>query len=256
MTDDDVTAIEYEGSKYPTDPQWLLKRSIRLVQKGGLRRFLYNARVYSARQFHLLVPIVPWFYSTFHGRTFEFEGRELDYCYHPYNRSWRTQRALEVPIARTFLNRYDPAETLEVGNVLRHYLDVSHDVVDKYESGEEIKNTDILEYDPDERYRLVLCLTTLEHVGVDEEGESADKAIDALERLIELVKPGGELVVTTRLGYNEALDEAIEDGTVQFDKEHFVYRPQGGVQWAYAESRPEGIRDIETVRVGVQKITV
>lgn len=253
MTDDDATAVEYEGLKDPADPRWLLRRSLRLLRKGGLRRFLYNACVYSVRQFHLFFPLVPWFYGRFRSRNFEFHGRKLDYCYHSYNRSWRTQRALEVPIARTFVERYDAEETLEVGNVLRHYLDVSHEVVDKYESGEGIRNVDILAYDPKEPYSLVLCLTTLEHVGVDEEGASDEKAVDALRHLTELVAPDGELLVTTRLGYNDALDEAIEEGVVQFDEEHFVYRPQGGTQWAYADTRPTGVSDVEVVRVGIQQ---
>jgi hypothetical protein len=38
-------------------------------------------------------------------RTFPYRGVELRYFAHPYNATWRNERAIEIPIARHFIER-------------------------------------------------------------------------------------------------------------------------------------------------------
>ena len=75
---------------------------------------------------------------------------------------------------------------LEVGNVLSHYQRVCHDIVDKYEAREGVINEDVVSFDPGRRYALIVSISTLEHVGWDENPRETDKvsrALDNLERL-------------------------------------------------------------------------
>ncbi len=66
---------------------------------------------------------------------FEFDGKSLSLFYHHYNMTWANERAVEVPIAADFLRRSAGKRVLEVGNVLSHYGDVDHTILDKYERG-------------------------------------------------------------------------------------------------------------------------
>jgi cyclopropane fatty-acyl-phospholipid synthase-like methyltransferase len=55
-----------------------------------------------------------------------------------------------------------------VDDVLSHYYHITHDVVDKYEKGKNIINQDIVDFTPNERYDLIVSISTMEHVGWDE----------------------------------------------------------------------------------------
>ena len=64
---------------------------------------------------------------------------------------------------------------LEVGNVLGHYVPVEHLVVDKYEQAPGVLNDDVADLDLGRQFDLVLAVSTLEHVGLDEETRDPDK---------------------------------------------------------------------------------
>ena len=71
------------------------------------------------------------------------------------------------------------------------------------------------EWDPDERFDAVLCISTLEHIGSGEYGQPIDKDADAdaLRQLHALTEPGGLLVLTTPCG-----DSADADGARVYDR--------------------------------------
>src|SRR5262245_21627467 len=60
---------------------------------------------------------------------FIFNRKTLPYFRHRYNMTWRNERCIEIPIAQEFLNRHKGKRVLEIGNVLSHYLPISHDVL-------------------------------------------------------------------------------------------------------------------------------
>ncbi|MBT3614639.1 MAG: hypothetical protein HN524_01475, partial [Verrucomicrobia bacterium] len=113
---------------------------------------------------------------------FVFEDKSLPLFYHRYNMTWATERAVEVPIAQEFIERFAGKRVLEVGNVTPHYLDTAHTVLDKYERGPGIINEDIAGYSPPERFDLILSVSTFEHIGYDDEanGESGEKISQAI----------------------------------------------------------------------------
>lgn len=165
-------------------------------------------------------------------RLFELAGRRYPYLVHPYNFTWMHERAVEVPVARAVLDDHAArgARILEVGNVLSHYGPIAHDVVDKYERRPGVRNVDVLDLDPAERYDLVVSVSTLEHVGVDDSPHDPRRAVTALERLREMVAPGGQLFVTIPLGYNLPLVESVRTGGLPDVRA--MIRDGAGMRWS------------------------
>lgn len=140
-------------------------------------------------------------------KTFILKGQELEYFYHPYNLTFLNERKVEVPIAEAFLKECD-APVLEVGNVLSHYNRVGQTILDKYEKAPGIINEDVRTYQPEQGFKTIISLSTVEHIGQDEDG-SPSLAIEAILHLRSLLMPEGQMLVTFPMGYNPALDQWI-----------------------------------------------
>jgi hypothetical protein len=143
--------------------------------------------------------------------TFRLGGVEYPYYVHPYNHTWANERAVEISVVRPLLGPVHPSAVLEVGNVLSHYLDCGHTVVDKWERCRyrPVINSDLLEYDPNRRFDLVVSISTLEHVGWDESPRKEASVIAAIRKLRSLLTPDGKALVTIPVGYNHYLDRTL-----------------------------------------------
>jgi SAM-dependent methyltransferase len=146
------------------------------------------------------------------GGSFALDGERYALLRSVHGLTWTTERAVELPVARHMLERYAGRRVLEVGNVLSHYGPVEHEVVDKYERGAGVANVDVLDLPPGPEYDLVLSVSTLEHVGRDEEPRDPERAVAALEHLRRLLRPDGVLFATVPVGYNPELDRALAEG--------------------------------------------
>jgi len=157
---------------------------------------------------------------------FKFGDTVLRYVYHKYNCTWINERCVEIPIARHFLERYEPGEVLEVGNVLAHYFTVSHDVVDKFEKGRGVINRDILEFKPAVSYRLIISISTFEHIGYDDSPaqRSETKIAQAMAACKALLAPGGKLVITVPIGYNADLDRMLLNNMLGAKQQWYMRR--------------------------------
>ncbi len=182
-----------------------------------------------------------YFYNrTFRSReTFLFEGKQYRYFFHKYNLTWRNERAIEIPIVKGILQQTQ-GDILEVGNVLSHYFNIKHDVVDKYERGKGVMTKDVIELRTSKRYDLIISISTLEHVGWDESPyhtgfeEDSEKILKALHVLRSLLKPQGKIVVTVPLGYNPHLNSLLKSGKIKFDRQLFMKRVPRGGRWIEA----------------------
>ena len=157
-------------------------------------------------------------------RTFRLGDVEYPYFLHPYNHTWANERAVELPVALSFLSSATPSMTLEIGNVLSHYIDFEHTVLDKCERCwyRPILNEDLLEFTPKQRFDFIVSISTIEHIGWDSsrygDARPRDEAavMRALQKLQSLLTPGGKCLVTVPVGYNHYLDrhmpELISDG--------------------------------------------
>lgn len=133
---------------------------------------------------------------------FTFDGEVFDYADYAYNTTRLNERAVEIPLARRFIatNGID----LEVGNVLCHYGHDGHQVVDRYEQGENIDNIDV--FDVEGRVSSVVSISTVEHVRWDEPRRDPQGAIRAVEHLREIAD---HVFITVGLGQHPRLDEYL-----------------------------------------------
>jgi SAM-dependent methyltransferase len=180
---------------------------------------------------------LPWAARGHRGR-FEFWGRRYAYRYHPYKFSWVTERAVEVPIAQAVVDEYRGRRILEVGNVLTHYGPADHTIVDKYEPAAGVRNLDVFELESLGRFDLVVAISTIEHVGRDEEPQDPTKSPEALCALRRSVAPGGRLLLTVPVGYHLGLDAAIRGGEFSFERTGALRRV-GQTRWR--ETEPDAV---------------
>jgi len=178
----------------------------------------------------------PVFISTLPSKTFSFQGRSLPYLLHRYNMTWASERCVEVPIARSFVDQFTPQSVLEVGNVLSHYGPTHHAVIDKFEKGERVINEDIVTFNPDSKFDLVVSVSTFEHIGFDDEseGSSADKINEAITSCRRLLKSGGHLVFTAPIGYNPDMDALLRSGSPAIRHETYL-KKFGKLDWRQCE---------------------
>lgn len=169
-------------------------------------------------------------------KTFRFDGREYEYLYHPYNRTWKNERGVEIPIFREILLDHHGTRILEVGNVLSHYFPVQHDIVDKYEVSPGVINQDIIGFVPHEKYDLIVSISTLEHIGWDEQPQDPPKLLRAIEHVRSTcLAPGGMLVASLPIGYNRFFDDLLDRGKSPFTTHHFLKRISKRNYWAEAD---------------------
>jgi len=166
------------------------------------------------------------------GATFTLDGEQVPYFRHPYNWTWLNERAVEVALARRILAGAPPAaRVLEIGNVLSHYLPVDHPVVDKYERARGVRNVDVTDLEPGTGFDLIVSISTLEHVGLDEDVQQPDKPLHAVRGLLDLLAPGGRLWFTLPVGYNLELDRRLRAGEIAFGRLAALHRARHRNRW-------------------------
>ena len=180
-------------------------------------------------------------------RTFTLDGRELPYFVAGYNETWRNERSVELAVAFDWLARRGPGSVLEIGHVLGHYRPrgAGHVVVDLYEPAPDVLNVDALDYAPGRKFHSIVAVSTLEHVGFDEDDQDPDKSRRLVDHLATLLEPDGELLVTVPLGYNHALDEHLVAGRLGFDELAVLKRLTTLGAWEQAD-----VADIPKFRYG------
>jgi hypothetical protein len=150
------------------------------------------------------------------------------------------ERIVELPIARAMMEGVQAQEILEVGNVLSHYdASASHTVIDKYEPTGRAGCflCDVLGFHPERKYRLILSLSTLEHVGWDEIPVELEKASLAILHLKSLLAPDGVLFLTIPLGYHPTLEDLFFENRVPDADAAFLLRTSSANEWAEVEAK-------------------
>jgi hypothetical protein len=204
----------------------LIGRFSKIIHERGLWYFLRKSLTVAGR--------APYARTFLRFRTpgeFTFNGRAYRYFCHPYNSTWDNERAVEVPVALDIIEQHRGQRILEVGNVLSHYVSVDWDVVDKFERGGCVTCADAVTFSPDEPYDLIVTISTLEHVGFDDDIQDPELIPRAVANLRDhCLKPGGLLVVTVPLGYNPSLDEQLFSDMLGFSSVRFLLRT-GRYEW-------------------------
>jgi SAM-dependent methyltransferase len=202
----------------------LVSQARRAYKREG---FYYVVRVSAVNIFgYLLVHYYRKFRSS---ESFEFQGNTYRYFFHPYDTTWRNERALVIPIIWDIVNksREQGKRILEVGNMLSYYFKVDHDILDKYEIVDGVINEDVVDFNPSKRYDLIVSPLSIMSVGWDEDPQDPNKVLRAINNLNRLLTPGGQIVVALSLGYNPAMDNLLKSGELRFDKHYYLKRISG-----------------------------
>ncbi len=145
------------------------------------------------------------------------------------------ERAVEIPYALEFLRANQKKKVLEVGNVMQGYTQIdvkNHKVIDKYEKGKNVTNTDIIGLKDVKKYDVVLSISTMEHVGYDEPKKERGKTTSAMIKMAKALKPGGIMLITVPLGYNPEIDDVVKKNKIKFYEMHFMKRVSALNSWA------------------------
>lgn len=146
--------------------------------------------------------------------TFSWCGKIYPYLSATYGTTRMTERAVEVPIALSLLN--EAVNVLEIGAVLPHYLpcwpNPAHTVIDLYEVYPGVVNADVLTYEPDGYFDLIICISTLDHLN------NAKEVRTAVNNMKSWLRKDGLLFITIpanqppSVGGGAWLDSLVLDG--------------------------------------------
>jgi len=175
------------------------------------------------------------------GQPFTVRGVDYRYFYHAYNQTYGNERAVEIPLVWPLVEQVPAERVLEVGNVLSHYFPTHHHVVDKYERAPGVRNVDVVDFRPTEPYDLIVSISTLEHVGFNEQPLEPDKPLRAIRNLQRCLSPQGRLVVTFPMGFNPHLDRMLQEGRIPLGSALYLRRTSRDNRWR--EVTWEEIRD-------------
>jgi hypothetical protein len=166
-----------------------------------------------------------------HGR-FALGGESYPYLFHRHKQTWLSERAVEVPVVRRLVERHRGRRVLEVGNVLAHYGGPSeHVVVDKYERAPSVLNLDVSEVGDLGPFDLIVAISTLEHVGWDEEPRHPAAGPAAIDTLRAALAPEGRLMITVPAGYNPVFDRSLASGAAPLTRSAALRREPGTSRW-------------------------
>jgi len=155
---------------------------------------------------------------------FTFMGGRYPYLRHPHNNTWINERTVEVPFFWDLVNQFQGKPILEVGNVLSQYYPIAHVIVDKYELAPRVQNEDVVEFTHPQEYALIISISTLEHVGWDEQPRDPSKCICAVHNMKKHLAPGGLMVVSIPVGQNLFLDQCLVEGILGFTSVKYLKR--------------------------------
>jgi len=198
-------------------------------------------KIYNERGFTKLVQVGTRFLLTPFTLTYSYlakrknliqiNSKKYKYFYHWYNTTWRNERTIEIPFALELLKNSSNKKILEVGNVLKNYISSNHIVVDKYCKSEGVINEDVVDLDLSDKYDLILSISTIEHVGWDEDIKDKKKIPKAINHLLKQLKEKGKLFLTFPIGYNPFLDTLLKENEISFDEAIYLKRKSLANEW-------------------------
>lgn len=207
------------------------------VKKKGLSYYLKNPaeikkslRDWYFVSVHLRVSF--YYHRVFsNNKRFNLNNKRYKYFIHRYNQTFFNERCVEIPIINEFIKEIGPGTILEVGNVLSHYFNYGHTVIDKFEKAKGVINVDAIDYKPSIKFDRIISISTIEHIGWDDHPRDDKKIPVAIAVLKSLLAPGGKLVVTAPMGYNPNLDTMIKGGILNFTEQYFLKRINAYGEW-------------------------
>lgn len=150
----------------------------------------------------------PFIRSSHERRTFTIQQVPFNHFVHPYNETWKNERAVEIALTKAFLSDISGLKLLELGNVSQYYFPNFKEktVVDKYERSAGVMNIDILDYAGSNEFEALLSISTFEHIGWDESPKRPEKVGEAISKFLTHAHKSAPCLISYPLGYNSFLD--------------------------------------------------
>ena len=110
--------------------------------------------------------------------------------------------------------------------MLGHYFENNGkwEVLDKFEKASGVINEDIADFKPGMKYDYIFSISTMEHVGFDDDQIDTDKVDGAISNIESLLSDNGVFVMSDPLGYNKELDKKVLENKYSFQKIVFLKR--------------------------------
>ncbi|HIH39503.1 TPA: class I SAM-dependent methyltransferase [Candidatus Woesearchaeota archaeon] len=210
---------EYNKKQYKEDIAYIVGKAFSALKTKGILYFILTVRNRIARFSKL-----DWMFFK-KKKHFQFKNNMLSYCDSKIDFAFANERTIEIPAALFLIKNNRNKKTLEIGNVLGKYSGFNHDIIDKYEKNEKVINADVISYIPNKKYKCIVSISTLEHVGFDEIKKNPNGFIDAINNIKKnCLKKGGMLIFTVPLGYNPHMDKIIKEHKIKIDEIHYFRR--------------------------------
>jgi hypothetical protein len=142
-----------------------------------------------------------------------------------------SERRIEIAIGEHFLKRNYGKYVLEVGNTLVQYIGGMHTIVDLTDSTFGAHRMDIMDFHPDDPFEVIVSISTVEHVGFDEDDHDPDKGERAIAHMKSMLAPGGCMLLTWAINYNVNLDERLFAGRIPMHENLFYRRVDAANNW-------------------------
>lgn len=186
-----------------------LSKARRIVREKGTRYVLQAGANRLKMRLSSSLTLNLWYFRLFKSwKLFMFHNKSYRYFYHKYNTTWQNERAVEIPIVWDIVKKRG-GNVLEIGNVLPHYFTFQHDVVDKHEKGEGVINEDVADLRLQNKYDLIVSISTIEHVGWDENPTHKKEKLNKPEKTLVCEKTKKSKVSYFKSG-KEACVSAVE----------------------------------------------
>ena len=213
-----------------------MKKLIRFLIPKKIRYLLWKLIIYIKNIYYL----IKFKLFSKSEKYFEFDGLKFRYFSAFYNSTFQNERAIEIPIALFFIKKYYEKEILEIGNVMSHYFKVNYDIVDKYEKGRKVINSDIIDFNFKNKYDLIVSISTFEHIGFDEVIRYGnvknykirnEALVIAIEKAKNLLNPEGLFIFTAPLGFNSFLDSQLVENKLELSQVFYFKRISANNEW-------------------------
>lgn len=169
----------------------------------------YGLKITLIKAIRDLYPIIPlYLYHKIYDRYFKYEGCRIKYFIR-LARIINSERIVEIPLTIKLIQKTKFDSCLEIGDTVSKYFTFPHDIIDKYERRHNIIQADAYSYNFPVKYDLIISISTIEHIGKDEDKVFPEKAVLTLKRLMQQLNTHGLLFVTVPINYNEELDTFI-----------------------------------------------
>ncbi|MDD4353777.1 MAG: hypothetical protein PHN56_04955 [Candidatus Nanoarchaeia archaeon] len=165
-------------------------------------------------------------------REIVFKKKRINYFFHKYNHTWANERTIEVPLVLSLIKNVPKENILEIGNVLSHYVRTGWDTLDKYEISGSVINEDALSFKPFKKYKYIISISTLEHIGFDEEPREDEKILKTISNLKDnCLDKNGKIIFTMPIGWNLNLDNLLRQNKINLVEAYYFKRISWDNKW-------------------------